>query len=267
MDFSDIDHYTRPDRVAAFLSGSADSALQALRWKEFLGLTSGRRLLDVGCGTGEATAALARTVAPGGIAIGIDKSARLLSYARAAHGESAALRWRQAAAEDLPFVDASFDLCRCDRVLSHVDDPGRVLGEIARVLRPRGWLQIGEYDYASLACPGGKPGTAVAAAAIGDLLMDYRRSLRRDDAARILPKRLRAQGWQVIVAETQTESIAGTRACLAALALGHWARQTLAAGSIAPRRLKAARRAWQTLLRHGQASLRLQTLTCLARKS
>jgi SAM-dependent methyltransferase len=40
----------------------------------------------------------------------------------------------------LPFADASFDLVFCKQVLEHVRRPAPLLAEVARVLRPEGWL-------------------------------------------------------------------------------------------------------------------------------
>lgn len=42
--------------------------------------------------------------------------------------------------EQLPFDDASFDLVLSDNVIDHAEDPGKIVGEISRVLRPGGLL-------------------------------------------------------------------------------------------------------------------------------
>lgn len=47
------------------------------------GLTSGERVLDVGCGSGATTFAFAKAVAPNGFALGLDVSEPMLSQARA----------------------------------------------------------------------------------------------------------------------------------------------------------------------------------------
>ena len=45
-------------------------------------------------------------------------------------------------AEQLPFADAVFQRVECDAVLEHVCDPGRVTGELRRVLAPGGYLHL-----------------------------------------------------------------------------------------------------------------------------
>ena len=48
----------------------------------------------------------------------------------------------------LPFRDASLDAVLCTQVLEHVPDPGRAMGEIARVLKPGGRLLLsGPFFY------------------------------------------------------------------------------------------------------------------------
>lgn len=45
-----------------------------------------------------------------------------------------------AGGENLPFADASFDIVLCDNVVDHAEGPARIVAEIARVLRPGGFL-------------------------------------------------------------------------------------------------------------------------------
>ena len=100
------------------------------------GLQPGAAVLDVGCGGG----LMAEEVARFGFAVtGIDPSARSILTARA-HAAAAGLQveYRVASGEALPFDDASFELVYCCDVIEHVADPGRLIGESARVLRPGG---------------------------------------------------------------------------------------------------------------------------------
>jgi 2-polyprenyl-6-hydroxyphenyl methylase/3-demethylubiquinone-9 3-methyltransferase len=95
-----------------------------------------RKLLDVGCGGGLLAEELARV---GFEVTGIDPAPESIETARAhASASGLPIEYLTGAGERLPFADASFDHVACCDVLEHVDDVGRVVGEIARVLRPGG---------------------------------------------------------------------------------------------------------------------------------
>jgi demethylmenaquinone methyltransferase/2-methoxy-6-polyprenyl-1,4-benzoquinol methylase len=111
--------------------GASPSVLGPLR--EAIGAhppAPGRRLLDVGGGTGNYAAALRED---GWQPIVCDRSPEMLARA-AAKG----LDTVEADAQALPFEDASFDALICVSMLHHVDDPPRALAEQRRVLRPGG---------------------------------------------------------------------------------------------------------------------------------
>jgi 2-polyprenyl-6-hydroxyphenyl methylase/3-demethylubiquinone-9 3-methyltransferase len=94
------------------------------------------RLLDVGCGGGLLSEEFARL---GCSVTGIDLSQRSLEAARAHAARSRLpIEYLESSAESLPFPDASFDAVSCCDMLEHVEDPSRVLSEIARVLKPGG---------------------------------------------------------------------------------------------------------------------------------
>jgi 2-polyprenyl-6-hydroxyphenyl methylase / 3-demethylubiquinone-9 3-methyltransferase len=95
-----------------------------------------QKVLDVGCGGGYLSEEFAKL---GFDVTGVDPAQESLECARR-HAEQAALpiAYVSGSGEQLPFDDASFDIVLCCDVLEHVDSPGRVLGEIARVLRPDG---------------------------------------------------------------------------------------------------------------------------------
>lgn len=95
------------------------------------------RALDVGCGTGFQTAILREM---GYVAHGLDLSGALLRGARERLPVAALV---QGDALALPYRDGAFDaVACCGSTLSYVDDAGRALAEIARVLEPSGRLFV-----------------------------------------------------------------------------------------------------------------------------
>src|SRR6266550_2788563 len=96
------------------------------------------RVLDVGCGAGSIAKAVKRD-RPDLDVMGCDLSESALATARA---DAEGVDFRLATAERLPFEDGTLDFVWIVDVLEHVDDPERVLREVARVLRPRGGFHI-----------------------------------------------------------------------------------------------------------------------------
>ncbi len=90
---------------------------------------------DLGCGTGQVSAALAPFVAR---VIAVDASAAMLQAARKRLGGVDNIELRRGELEALPIDDARLDAATLMLVLHHVPEPERALGEIARVLKPGG---------------------------------------------------------------------------------------------------------------------------------
>ncbi len=91
-------------------------------------------LLDVGCGAGF----LANELALRGFPVtGLDASPESLRMARM-HDVTGRVRYETGIAEHLPYPDGSFHVVCALDFLEHVEDPGRIVGEIARALRPDG---------------------------------------------------------------------------------------------------------------------------------
>jgi ubiquinone/menaquinone biosynthesis C-methylase UbiE len=98
----------------------------------------GRDVLEVGCGTGLVLRRIAEFARS---AKGVDLSPGMLEQARAR-----GLDVTQGSATELPFPDASFDVACSFKVLPHIPDIAKALGEMARVLRPSGVLLAEFYN-------------------------------------------------------------------------------------------------------------------------
>lgn len=93
-----------------------------------------KRVLDVGCGAGFLSNALA---ASGHAVTGLDAAAGALAVART-HDATGRVRYDVGDARALPYDDGAFDVVCAMDFLEHVDDPARVIAEAARVLAPGG---------------------------------------------------------------------------------------------------------------------------------
>jgi len=100
-------------------------------------------VVDLGCGTGHAAAALSRRW-PQARIIAVDFAPGMLRET-ARRDEASRIERLCADAESLPLPDASIDLLFCNLMLPWCDDPDAVFAEIARVLRPRGLLTFSTF--------------------------------------------------------------------------------------------------------------------------
>jgi SAM-dependent methyltransferase len=100
-----------------------------------LGEVAGRDVLEVGCGAAQCSRWLS---VRGARAVGVDLSAAMLGAAARRRGPRAP-GLIQADARALPFAAGSFDVaCSAYGAVPFVADPGRIMAEVARVLRPGG---------------------------------------------------------------------------------------------------------------------------------
>jgi SAM-dependent methyltransferase len=110
----------------------------------------GKRILDVGCGTGTGEISLARLRLSQMHLFGVDLVTDRVRDAHAAtRGINARVGYAAADACRLPFAADSFDSTYCVAVLQHIRDLSGALGEIARVTRPGGRVLIVEPDNAA----------------------------------------------------------------------------------------------------------------------
>ncbi|MFN4087504.1 MAG: ArsR/SmtB family transcription factor [Alphaproteobacteria bacterium] len=101
-------------------------------------------LLDIGTGTGRILELMAPHVDQ---AVGIDQSREMLNMARDRLGRGPLVNCsvRQADMYRLPVAGGSFDVVTIHQVLHFAEDPGRVIAEAARVLRPGGRMLIADF--------------------------------------------------------------------------------------------------------------------------
>ena len=98
-------------------------------------LPLGARLLDLGCGEG---ATLHHLGAPAG-AVGLDIFEDMLAFART---RLPRCTFVAGSAYELPFPDASFDQVLVRDVVHHLEEPERMIDEVARVLAPGGRVDV-----------------------------------------------------------------------------------------------------------------------------
>ena len=111
---------------------------------DLLDMTPGRRVVDVGCGSGRAVAELADR---GADPVGVDVSEQMISVARR--------RWpqhdfRPGTADELPLPDGSVGGYRADKVFHELAEHARALAEAWRVLAPGGRIVLLGQDWDAL---------------------------------------------------------------------------------------------------------------------
>jgi 2-polyprenyl-3-methyl-5-hydroxy-6-metoxy-1,4-benzoquinol methylase len=111
---------------------------------------AGKRILDVGCGTGIGEISLARMRLSQVELFGVDLVVeRVKTAAEATRGVNAHVNYAAADATSLPFAEGVFDSTYCVAVLQHIRDVGSAVAELARVTRKGGRLLIVEPDNAA----------------------------------------------------------------------------------------------------------------------
>lgn len=147
----------------------------------------GARVLDLGCGGGLLSEALARA---GASVLGIDLSPELIDIARLhllerrQAGESLAVEYRVADVEALAgAVPGSFDAITCMEMLEHVPDPRRVLAASARLLKPGGRLFLSTLNRTPAAFALAIVGAEYLAGLLPRGTHDYRQFIRPAELA------------------------------------------------------------------------------------
>lgn len=159
--FESVDQHADVAMLLSAMDETAQwGATKQLRvWeRDRLSLREGQRLLDVGCGLGDAALALSDDLGAQGEVVGIDGSEAMLGEARRrALGVACQVRFTVGDAGALGEPDASFDAVRSERMLQWVPDPDRAIAEMARVVKPGGLVCLADSDWSTLDLEVGDP--------------------------------------------------------------------------------------------------------------
>lgn len=105
-------------------------------------------VLDLGCGKGADLLHLATRIEDRGAAfLGVDASADHLAVARAACDDDRVEFVQARIGRELDFEDGRFDVLLSQELLECIPDPGALIPELARVLRPGGQVVVAHYDW------------------------------------------------------------------------------------------------------------------------
>ncbi len=110
---------------------------------DLAGISSGQRVLDVGCGPGALTAELVRRVGAAAVSA-VDPSEPFVAAVQERHP---GVTVQRAAAEELPFSDEAFDAALAQLVVHFMKDPVAGLREMARVTRQGAVVAASVWDH------------------------------------------------------------------------------------------------------------------------
>jgi len=111
-----------------------------LDWIQSLVPLQGKEVVDIGCGGGILTDAMARN---GANALGADLATKSLKVAQlhALEAQTPNVRYQEISAEALAAErPASFDVVTCMEMLEHVPDPSSIVRACATLVKPGGWV-------------------------------------------------------------------------------------------------------------------------------
>jgi arsenite methyltransferase len=115
-------------------------------------IEGGDTVLDIGSGSGTDVLIASRIVGSSGRVVGLDMTAAMREKLRAnaTAAGAANVQVLEGEAEAIPLPDASVDVVTSNGVLNLVPDKPRAFSEIARVLKPGGWLQLADIVVGTL---------------------------------------------------------------------------------------------------------------------
>jgi SAM-dependent methyltransferase len=198
--FQAVDQDRQASSLIDYLDALADlTAVQEMRRFAFRVVTdaSPKKILDLGCGTGETTRSLSE-ICTGCVVVGLDNSIFLLETARIRHPENTFL---QGDARTLD-VGNAWDVCYSERLLMHMADLATCLSSIERTLRPGGLFVSVEPNWQAAHWRGkGDP--------VGSLfLARYQEAIAQPGAPEKIAETCSAMGWKQIAGSSHVLAVA-----------------------------------------------------------
>jgi ubiquinone/menaquinone biosynthesis C-methylase UbiE len=193
--FTQADRTHDPDFFVRFMDeGHKILAIQASKrlMLERLALAPGEAVLDVGCGPGIDVLDMAEHVGATGRLVGLDASAVMIAEARRrAEAQHIVASFEVGQVQALPFADGTFDVCRAERLLMHIETAAPAVAEMVRVTRRGGRVAIFDFDWDTLVIDHPDKSTTRT------VVQSYSDSMRNGWIGRQLPRLLTEQGVAV----------------------------------------------------------------------
>jgi SAM-dependent methyltransferase len=196
--FREVDKGSDLNKLVAclrFMEGLPSFASYKHMSIERLRLKPGDTAVDLGCGLGFDVPRLARVVGPEGLSVGIDASETLLEGARRAFSHIEGVSFQQGDIQNLGISSNSVHGVRVDRTLQHVEHPQKVISEMVRILKPRGWLVCAEPDWGTFVMD------ADDRTITNSVVQTWRSGFRNPEIGRQLLRRVRSEGLENTWAE------------------------------------------------------------------
>lgn len=162
-----------------------------------IGLPSGARAIDVGCGVLGIVHLLRARVGDDGHVVGVDRAPRILQLARelaAQRGVEAEFVEADATETGLP--RASFDLVHARTLLLNVSNPNEILAEMVALASPGGVVAVQEPDSSGWVCDPPHPAWPLLRSAVTDA---YRANGKDFDIGRRAGRLLREAGLEAVI--------------------------------------------------------------------
>jgi len=137
-------------RLVEEFNASAGATARRARILHALALQPGARVLDVGSGPGHQAFELSSVVGDTGHITGVDAADSAIEIARRRCAALHNVRFQRGDAAQLPFDAATFDAVMSSQVCEYLEDVGRALAEMFRVLKPGGRVLIHDTDWGAV---------------------------------------------------------------------------------------------------------------------